>query len=633
MRILIIGFSILAIMTFLSGNILAQNYAGSQYCETCHSSSMIGGTQYTQWSNSLHSKIHLVPDDVSIRPLNDFTNGLSISMGSGYNNAQVIISKVGSDFFAQVGAGGATYKIAWTYGWGYKQRYLVKIDTSYYILPIQYNLAGYLNNGSGTWASYTPSTWFNTDGTPKATNVNTFRKKSWDKNCMGCHVTAGRVESVIVGADTSWRASWANNSSEINIIVGCESCHGPSGSHTGGPGGTMHPANLPTKQAKIEVCGQCHNRASSWIGPGVVGTHEYPKNELDNTYFNPADTLHPIEEFMNFSTPPNTTGGPGTWPDLVTARQHHQQYQEMLGTAHYNNPFVEMTCFTCHVSHSNSPNAKLVRDTLDVDGELFAVRTEDNTLCLSCHATFPPFENIPKSWVADPVVYHDSIGAVVNVHSKHSVYDPTNTLNSGGIGRCSSCHMTHTATTANPYDISTHTFNVVSPGRTLQYVGQPPANGMLNSCAVACHRNPDVSSIIPGFGITDASLTNWSETTDIALADTLYRYWQLWGWTGVKQVTTSVPQSYQLSQNYPNPFNPSTKIMVDVSERSDVRLVVYSITGEEVATLMFGEYEPGRYEATWNGRDDFGFAVSSGVYLYRLEAGKTSLTKKMLLVK
>ena len=123
---------------------LAQTYQGTQYCQGCHSG--FGGNQYPQWQNTLHSKIHLATDTISIRPLTSFTNGDSISMGTSYGNAKVYLRRSGNNYFATVGAGGTEYKILWTYGWGFKQRYLVNIDTSYYILPIQYNINKNLDN-------------------------------------------------------------------------------------------------------------------------------------------------------------------------------------------------------------------------------------------------------------------------------------------------------------------------------------------------------------------------------------------------------------------------------------------------------------------------------------------------------
>jgi hypothetical protein len=92
-----------------------------------------------------------------------------------------------------------------------------------------------------------------------------------------------------------------------------------------------------------------------------------------------------------------------------------------------------------------------------------------------------------------------------------------------------------------------------------------------------------------------------------------------------------VPKEYNLYQNFPNPFNPSTKIRFNISsnaKRSKVQLVVFSILGEEVASLVNGVLNPGIYEVEW---DASGY--SSGIYYYRLETEKYSETKKMVLLK
>jgi Spy/CpxP family protein refolding chaperone len=83
-----------------------------------------------------------------------------------------------------------------------------------------------------------------------------------------------------------------------------------------------------------------------------------------------------------------------------------------------------------------------------------------------------------------------------------------------------------------------------------------------------------------------------------------------------------------VSQNTPNPFNPVTTIAYDLSEPSDVTLRVYAVTGQEVATLVSSHQPSGHYEVAWDGS---GFA--NGVYMYRLEAGPFSETRRMLLLK
>jgi hypothetical protein len=90
-----------------------------------------------------------------------------------------------------------------------------------------------------------------------------------------------------------------------------------------------------------------------------------------------------------------------------------------------------------------------------------------------------------------------------------------------------------------------------------------------------------------------------------------------------------------LSQNYPNPFNPTTRITYYVPEGSArrVRLVVYDVRGARVRTLVDGELRGGKYTVEWDGRNDGGEAVGSGVYFYRLTERSFTKTKKMLLLK
>jgi hypothetical protein len=97
--------------------------------------------------------------------------------------------------------------------------------------------------------------------------------------------------------------------------------------------------------------------------------------------------------------------------------------------------------------------------------------------------------------------------------------------------------------------------------------------------------------------------------------------------------TGGIPTEFALNQNYPNPFNPSTEIRFAVAKESNVRLSVYSLSGELVATVLNGTLSAGNYRISWNGTTDAGTAVSSGVYLYRLQAGDFVSTRKMVLLK
>jgi len=96
----------------------------------------------------------------------------------------------------------------------------------------------------------------------------------------------------------------------------------------------------------------------------------------------------------------------------------------------------------------------------------------------------------------------------------------------------------------------------------------------------------------------------------------------------------SLPKSFSLSQNYPNPFNPSTSISYYLSQFSqNVSLRVYDVRGKIVRVLIEGKKEAGSYTVFWDGTDDQGKEVSSGVYFYRLSADGLNNTRKMVLLK
>jgi hypothetical protein len=98
--------------------------------------------------------------------------------------------------------------------------------------------------------------------------------------------------------------------------------------------------------------------------------------------------------------------------------------------------------------------------------------------------------------------------------------------------------------------------------------------------------------------------------------------------TPVEHLAECFPLHYRLDQNYPNPFNPSTNIRFAVKKRSHVSLIVLSLLGQSVATLVDEELPPGEYQACFS---PTGFA--SGLYFYRLVAGPFVETKKMLLLR
>jgi parallel beta-helix repeat protein len=101
--------------------------------------------------------------------------------------------------------------------------------------------------------------------------------------------------------------------------------------------------------------------------------------------------------------------------------------------------------------------------------------------------------------------------------------------------------------------------------------------------------------------------------------------------------TRQIPLAFGLQQNYPNPFNPSTTIGLHLAGapgiKQHVQLTVYDLRGRRVKELVNSEFAPGTHKVHWDGRDERGRSVASGIYLYTLKAGEESFTRKMMVLK
>jgi choice-of-anchor B domain-containing protein len=97
------------------------------------------------------------------------------------------------------------------------------------------------------------------------------------------------------------------------------------------------------------------------------------------------------------------------------------------------------------------------------------------------------------------------------------------------------------------------------------------------------------------------------------------------------EIENEVPQGFSLKQNYPNPFNPSTIIPFSINKSGNAVLKIYNIIGQEIITLLNENLSTGSYEIKWNGTDNNGTDVSSGVYFYTLEQSDKKVTRKLIL--
>lgn len=103
--------------------------------------------------------------------------------------------------------------------------------------------------------------------------------------------------------------------------------------------------------------------------------------------------------------------------------------------------------------------------------------------------------------------------------------------------------------------------------------------------------------------------------------------------SGEVEATEATITDYELSQNYPNPFNPSTTIRFSLPQAGAVQLAIYNITGQEVRRLVSGAMNAGRHSVVWDGKDNSGQSVPSGIYFYRLHVNDFVHTRKMSFVK
>lgn len=171
------------------------------------------------------------------------------------------------------------------------------------------------------------------------------------------------------------------------------------------------------------------------------------------------------------------------------------------------------------------------------------------------------------------------------------------------------------STQVDPPDPSTHFKYIVTnyaAGAT-----PPPGNGYLNTALL-----PDGN-----YTLNVCAEDRGGRSNCRPLAITIHNG------NDVQQIANEVPSTYALEQNYPNPFNPETRIRYQLPTTSNVVVRIHDVLGREVKTIVNREQQSGYYEATWDGKDEIGNAVSSGVYFCRIVAGGFVDVKSMVVVR
>ena len=103
--------------------------------------------------------------------------------------------------------------------------------------------------------------------------------------------------------------------------------------------------------------------------------------------------------------------------------------------------------------------------------------------------------------------------------------------------------------------------------------------------------------------------------------------------TSVQPKDQIVPAKFFVSQNYPNPFNPSTTIEIQLAETNNLIVSIFDVTGRLINTLVNDKLEAGLYSVAWNGKDQNGRLVPTGVYIMKVVSGKNNHNQKIAFVK
>lgn len=166
-------------------------------------------------------------------------------------------------------------------------------------------------------------------------------------------------------------------------------------------------------------------------------------------------------------------------------------------------------------------------------------------------------------------------------------------------------------------------WNFMSSGIQTQSLENVDVSSMLTEGPLTIPANGSVEVV---FALVAANSMSELETN----ADRAQAFWL--NPTSIDDPVNPVATDFQLAQNFPNPFNPETTIRYTIPRTAEVQLEIYNALGQRVRTLVAGTQNAGAYDVVWNGRNDVGEMVSSGIYLYRLRAGNSVLTRKMLLM-
>jgi predicted CXXCH cytochrome family protein len=446
--------------------------------------------------------------------------------------------------------------------------------------------------------------------------------------------------------------------------IGCESCHGAGANHLGDK-------TKVGKSLNAAVCNQCHDAPNKHRLGSYWAASNHAGLTLSKTAAGRAE-CRPCHNGQAFVAYANNKSNP--------------DYSKVQ-------TFASISCATCHDPHDGT-NPNQLR-TVSIDSLANGYKPSSTiggkgNLCMNCHKAR---ENTVTKVTAQQVKFSDRFyphyspqadmflgangyqyddnsitgigthqglkdGCVTchmservngsSVHSNHEM----KAVDSLMVGTCQECHGSwvkkfEDIDAAFDYDgngkmegVMTEIDGLMSRLRAVLPKASDgsgePANSAKDSAIVKSHaKYPAVLPAIFNYYFVKNDWSKGIHNTKYAVA--LLRK-SLATITGVQTYNQEVPRIFELSQNYPNPFNPSTEIRFSAPRAGKIQIVVYNTVGEKIATLANGDVVPGNYRLTWNGRDDNGLGVATGVYFYRMVVSSKGnvdyvVTKKMVFAK
>ncbi len=491
----------------------------------------------------------------------------------------------------------------------------------------------------------------------------------WDTTAFKGFPKAGFF-SVIPNGDSAIYKNMATNYSALVPLasIGCESCHGPGNDHRGDPtkiglsldagvcqschddpphhvSGTLWAlsdhATMPLAgaEATSTSCFPCHSGAAfeKWVVDGKPATDPNWNAATDASYpitcavcHDPMGTANPnqlrtitVDTLRNGYHVPASVGGLGQLcmnchrsrnnvATKVTATPPYYGFSSHYGP--HGNPQTDMllgqnayqygdSSLTGLTTHTGVPDACVTCHMPGNDHQLAMQDTSGTGVlhdrvdaCQTCHGPqIQKFDDIKASYD------YDRNGVIEGVQTEVA-----------GLLAQLKAKLPIDPTTGQPITDSNH------------------------ADSVSVYNRPDLVQNLYtyAFVTSDGSGGMHNAKYTVALLQKALGFYP----TGVNVVSQKTPSTYTLSQNYPNPFNPSTNIEFSIPRSATIQLNVYNILGELVKTLTNGNIVSGNYKVTWNGTNNYGSSVASGIYFYRLVAQSNGaanyvVTKKMLLMK